>query len=80
MFIIIINLIFHFNENIQYSGKSDGIIVDGRMLNITVAVERNEASKLSDSNKKKKEDKRHLYLSNEGNFSPSFLFFSFLYE
>jgi hypothetical protein len=44
------------------ASDAGGVVVDGRSLNISFAVNRNEANRLLDANKKKKEDKRHLYL------------------
>jgi nucleolar protein 4 len=50
----------------KFSGTSDGIIVDDRLLSVALAVDRSEAGRLLEDNKKRKEDKRHLYLANEG--------------
>ena len=49
-----------------------GVEIDGRMLSITHAVDRSTATNLASENLKKKEkikeDKRNLYLLNEGVF------------
>ena len=45
-----------------------GITLDGRVLNIALAVDRESASTLQEKNKEKSnQDKRNLYLANEGN-------------
>lgn len=45
-----------------------GVTLDGRVLNIALAVDRERATTLLEKNKEKaKEDKRNLYLANEGN-------------
>ncbi|KAI9312627.1 hypothetical protein BX666DRAFT_1985001 [Dichotomocladium elegans] len=50
------------------SGVGLKFTLDGRVLEITRAVERNEASKLTEekANLRKKEDKRNIYLMHEG--------------
>jgi hypothetical protein len=55
-------------------GARAGIYVGGRLLNVTRAVDRNEAKTLEANNLKVKEDKRHLYLAKEGGeFVPPYL-------
>jgi len=48
--------------------SNQGITLGGRVLNIALAVDRNSASELQERNKvKQAQDKRNLYLANEGN-------------
>lgn len=49
-----------------------GITLDGRILNIALAVDRQQATTLQEANKAKKvkEDKRNLYLASEGRIRP----------
>ncbi|KJE97589.1 hypothetical protein CAOG_09091 [Capsaspora owczarzaki ATCC 30864] len=57
--------------------NDSGIVLDGRTLSVALAVERNEAKQLMDSNTKKREaaskltDKRNLYLAREGTIDPN---------
>jgi len=46
--------------------QNEGIRLGGRQLNITLAVDRNEASKLRTTDKKEKIDKKNAYLAREG--------------
>ncbi|XP_061195663.1 RNA-binding protein 28-like [Saccostrea echinata] len=50
--------------------EEEGIIVDGRRLNVIVAVEREKAQDLSGQKSKVKEDKRNLHLVREGMIRP----------
>jgi nucleolar protein 4 len=48
------------------SKAAEKFTLDGRVLSVVRAVDREEAAKLKDAGKKKREDKRNLYLLNEG--------------
>jgi nucleolar protein 4 len=51
--------------------QGGGITLGGRGLNIALAVDRNSAAELQERNKTKQaQDKRNLYLANEGNIRP----------
>ncbi|XP_062588932.1 RNA-binding protein 28-like [Saccostrea cucullata] len=50
--------------------EEEGIVVDGRRLNVIVAVEREKAQDLSGQKSKVKEDKRNLHLVREGMIRP----------
>ncbi len=52
------------------------ISLNGRVLNVALAVERSDAERLGEEGKKQRQDKRNLYLAREGGESLSGLHFS----